>query len=161
MVYLDNINSNEVLGRIKYKEESAKTELSCFIDYMASGLEEIAPQLDGSHPLNLIIFIYEKYTEDDGFIDDSDIYSYYLTSENKILCSWHEVPGDRNGAYIIEDDITRFLNHQITSSDSAKKCIDELIYSVNKYEKEHNLKIELPKIFSSYKEARQKLEVQA
>ena len=164
MVNIYNFNGHEMVQDIKDKETLVERELSTLANLMADGLEEIAPKLDKYLlPLiDLADLCYEEYKEGKGFVDDpSNMWYYSLTSRGDVWCQWQEMHGSRSDHYIITEDVHGFLNHLITSSDSAEKYIKKVIRSVEELNKEHNLKIELPKIFSSYKEVRQKLEVQA
>ncbi|NOQ37415.1 hypothetical protein GQ472_00875 [archaeon] len=166
MVYLDNINSYDILKGIKEKEESAKREFSCLVDLLAGGLEEIAPQLD-KYLLSLIDladFCHKEYKINEGFVDSSNMWYYSLTSKGDVWCQWQEMPPGfdaRSDHYIITSDVHGFLDHLITSSDSAEKYIEKVIRSVEELNKEQSLDIKLPKIFLSYKEAKQKLKPQA
>ncbi|MCK5452132.1 MAG: hypothetical protein KAI51_01730 [Candidatus Aenigmarchaeota archaeon] len=166
MVYLDEINSSEILQKIKEKEDAAKRELSCFVDLLVGGLEEIAPQLD-KYLLSLIDladFSQKEYREGEGFVDSSNMWFYSLTSKCDIWCQWQEMPPGfdaKSDHYILTDDVHGFLDSLITSSDDAEKYIKKVIRSVGELNQEYSLEIKLPKIFSSYREARKEIKVQA
>lgn len=164
MFQIYNFNGYEMVQDIKGNEALVKRELSTLADLMADGLEEIAPKLDNYLlPLiNLADLCYEEYKDGKGFVDDpSNMWYYSLTSRGNVWCMWQETHGSRHDDYIITEDIHGFMNHLITSSDTAEKYIKKVIRSVEELNQEHNLKIELPKIFSSYKENKQELKIEA
>ncbi len=161
-VQIYNANGHKMVQHIENLEDLVKRELSTLAYLMADGLEEIAPKLDKYLlPLIDLADLYQKeYRGEDGFVDSSKMWYYSLTSRGDVWCQWQEMPPGfdaRSDHYILTDDVQGFMNHLITSSDAAEKYIKKVIRSVEELNQEHDLKIELPKIFSSYKEAKQKL----
>ena len=159
-VQIYNANGYGMVQHIEDLEDLVKRELSTLADLMADGLEEIAPKL-GKNLLPLIDLAdlcYEEYKEGKGFVDDtSNIWFYSLTSKGDVWCMWQERYGSRHDDDIVTEDVHGFMNYLITSSDNAEKYIEKVIRSVEELNKEQGLDIKLPKIFSSYKETKQKL----
>ena len=159
MVNIYNFNGYEMVQDIKDKEALVKRELSTLANLMADGLKEIAQHQDNYllHLIDLADLCYEEY-KGKGFSDSSKVWSYSLTSKGDVWCKWHETPlggfDSRSDSYILTDNLQEFMNHLITSSDAAEKYIKKVIRSVEELNQEHDLKIELPKIFSSYKETK-------
>jgi len=163
MVNIYNANGREMVENIKKQEDLAKRELSDLVNLMVDGLKEIA-QHQGNYLLHLIdspATCYREYKINEGFVDTSDTWWYYsLTSKGDIWCMWQKDAGSRHDSYIIEGDVYGFLDSLITSSDTAEKYIEKVIRSVEELNDENNLEIELPKIFSSYKENKPKVKAE-